>query len=309
MKGGKMEKEKLRKEILKQLATASIYNGKKGSEKTHLTKPIMFIMDGEGVKRVEKNKIGIFIEETNEVPILEKMEVGFEMALPRIPVEILLQIVSFFEAVYEKHQSEAIVQVFWNEETKKYFMYIPEQSVSGASCDYERNTDLERKHLLVFTIHSHAGMGAFFSGTDDKDEMESKLFGVMGKIDTELEVKFRTKGDVPLKWVDIFYKPECQEEWLSPVKKKVITPVSYEWDKGYGYGNWRYKNWGKSQGAIPFGQKPMPNPEPNTEKTDVVSDDMQTMVEYLATFSNKEIKFIIKKAKQMRENSFAEYDE
>ena len=31
-------------------------------------------------------------------------------------------------------------------------------------------------------IHSHNTMGAFWSGTDNADEKETRLFGVLGKI-------------------------------------------------------------------------------------------------------------------------------
>jgi PRTRC genetic system protein A len=43
----------------------------------------------------------------------------------------------------------------------------------------------------LLDIHSHGGMGAFFSGTDDKDEQGLKLSMVFGKLDAEPEYDLR----------------------------------------------------------------------------------------------------------------------
>jgi len=50
----------------------------------------------------------------------------------------------------------------------------------------------ERLPATVLDIHSHGTMRAFFSGTDDRDELGLRLYMVIGRLDTLLpEVKLR----------------------------------------------------------------------------------------------------------------------
>ncbi len=66
-----------------------------------------------------------------------------------------------------------------------YHFYIPVQDKSSGSVVYEVGSS------VVLEIHSHGKMGAFFSGTDDKDETGLKLYGVVGKLDATPIVKLR----------------------------------------------------------------------------------------------------------------------
>lgn len=57
-----------------------------------------------------------------------------------------------------------------------YHLRLPDQDRREGSVDYrvEDNTILD--------LHSHAGMGAFFSGVDNEDEQGMRLYGVVGRL-------------------------------------------------------------------------------------------------------------------------------
>lgn len=196
-----------------------------------------YVIGSDGLYMVRKNKIGLFTtriaetEKTTKIPLVEngKQPVeGFTMALERkIPHQFLLQTVAFFKKVLrEKAGAEAVVQIFYNEEEKEYFFHIADQGVSGGAARMDRNAELEAQHVLVADIHSHNHMGAFFSGTDNRDEKEARIYGVMGKVGTPWpDMQFRA-GDGNGGWIqlhafDVFETPDVEveipEEWMTRV--------------------------------------------------------------------------------------------
>lgn len=103
----------------------------------------------------------------------------------RIPWNLFLSIESLFEKIYDKYKSEVAILLFYNQERKEWAYGLPQQTVSGASVDYDIKkgcsyvieselskelTELPGEWSMVGSIHSHASMSAFHSGTDDKDE-------------------------------------------------------------------------------------------------------------------------------------------
>jgi PRTRC genetic system protein A len=70
---------------------------------------------------------------------------------------------------------EHYMSIIWKGE---YWLEYPEQEGAGAGVKYENLPN------TVLDIHSHGGMGAFFSGTDNGDEQGLRLSLVLGKVDT-----------------------------------------------------------------------------------------------------------------------------
>lgn len=160
------------------------------------TKSINYITGSDGfVYEVRKTPIGTFTKRADKVLGADNIQEGFEWNLPKIPFTILLEIVSFFRAVCNEFANdESMVQVFYDRKNNKYFNYCLKQSTSKVSVFFERNTELEsdENYQLVMDIHSHNTMDAFFSGTDDNDEKETRLYGVFGKLlDNVPKYKFR----------------------------------------------------------------------------------------------------------------------
>ena len=212
-------------------------------------KTTRYVTSADGIMEVRSNEIGVFIVKASKIAGAEKIKEAFTLNLPKkIPYEIFLQTISFFRGVADRFSnSEAALQIFWDRSKEEYFVYCPKQEVAGSTVDFTRDPVMEQEHLLVMDIHSHNTMGAFFSATDNKDEKETRLFGVIGKIKDEVpEFKFRAvcAGNHidNIKLFDIFENPfddvAVPNEWYDQVSKKVYTHVNTV-GRSYGYPYWQ----------------------------------------------------------------------
>lgn len=156
----------------------------------------------------------------------------------KIPVKFLYQIEKFFRSVMEANKGQNLeAQAFciWNP-SLGYHIRIPEQTVSGASVSYDWKNFLaeDGSDVIVLDLHSHNSMGAFFSGTDDRDDNGnctiSGVIGEMNKASPAMVFRFNLLGNMKvnnLKVEDIFVQEgqdfEVPAEWLGQVKKETYT--------------------------------------------------------------------------------------
>lgn len=199
----------------------------------HAEKPITYMMSEDGIMERRENAFGIFVTKTAKVIGLAKIKESFTMKIKKMPIEILFRIISFFKWVNKEYDSEAAVLIYYDPTDEVYYMDCPVQKVTSAAVDMEKKPELEQKYLMVAEFHSHNTMGAFFSTVDDKDEQETKIYGVIGCIGkTVPEIKLRAgsgKGKVEdLNIDDVFdVNASFPEEWKAMVEKKVYTTVTY----------------------------------------------------------------------------------
>ena len=185
-------------------------------------KPITYVCGKTGLYEVRKSDLAtVVIKAPKEVlGVSEDLQEGVTLNLPKVPFLFLQQTVSFFRGVEERRNSssEALVQVWWNRETKTHQMHVPEQTVSGGSVNHQSVFDLDNSgnFFHVMDIHSHgSGMNAFWSGTDNNDERRvttDRLFGVIGKVKDPIPMwkwRMRTRdGFIDLTVADIFELPQ-----------------------------------------------------------------------------------------------------
>ena len=167
-----------------------------------LTKLNNWVLTGDGSWLVQKNKAGYFgcqKSKVSAIPTLPKgvitSEAFFELTYGKIPNLILQQIVTFFRQVMNKYSnSEAFIQVYWDLQESKYIINVPKQNVSQGSVRYDSTENLDTKeperYVFVYECHSHNSMNAFWSGTDNADEKELRVFGVFGELN---KVEYATK--------------------------------------------------------------------------------------------------------------------
>ena len=133
---------------------------------------IFYIIGKNGIfLRKKLGKIDAIIP-VDQISVLGDVQPMAQYDLPPIPRELFAKVVAFFKEIYKEHHSEAIVLVHYNEETDHFKLQCPHQSVSHGGLDYIR-TITYPGYTKVCTIHSHAGMSAFHSGIDDKDEEDT----------------------------------------------------------------------------------------------------------------------------------------
>lgn len=163
------------------------------------------------------NKDGLSIVTNNEYYTQERKIAGvggslvkandkaYQLKTEKIDNDTFRWLLAFFREVYNKYASEVNVLLYYSASNKAWYCRVPEQTVSAASVSYKlTDTDSwyhrgghidkapEDAHLFG-TIHSHAAMSAFFSGTDDTDDKANEgVQIVVGKVATASpEVKCR----------------------------------------------------------------------------------------------------------------------
>lgn len=190
-------------------------------------KPIKYIMGNDGqVYEMRSTSVGEFIVKTNKVIGADSVQEGFSLNVPKIPFRLLLQTVSFFRDVCDQfNNDEAMLQYWFDTEKQEYFAVCLEQTTNKVHVTYLRNEELEQDptKVLVMDIHSHNNMEAFFSGTDDASEQETRLYGVVGRLDKEIpDLRFRFS--VEGKFVEIPMTSVVE----MPVMKVMMSASGYE---------------------------------------------------------------------------------
>lgn len=157
------------------------------------------------------------IIETVSLPLFDaqiegkRIEVAEPMArlkLNHIPPKDWALMLQFFWHVYEKYKSEALFYWFYNGSEwmgEPPVQFIQSASVTTEGYNNERDLLIKRMRDIGFepclTIHTHASMSAFQSGTDKDDETsdcEFSLHITLGKFNQDnLEWHCRAKVVVP----------------------------------------------------------------------------------------------------------------
>lgn len=123
---------------------------------------------------------------------LAPLRQSFHLKVPRVPARLLDTVLTdalharrpsgdraengLNEVLYQFHHHGRTVQV------KK-----PPQRATGVSVTAAGSSD----PAVFCDLHSHGNMHAFWSRTDDNDEQSARVFAVIGKLDTEPEVRMR----------------------------------------------------------------------------------------------------------------------
>jgi len=209
------------------------------------------------VKEIPGFKLGTVTEELNFLP------------QGKIPYMLLWEVEKFFKAVIAKFgdkELEAMIWIMWNAE-RGYFLHVPTQTVAGAAVTYDwanlPMTSDGKPSRIIVDIHSHANFGAFFSGTDDRDDSNTiRYSGVLGynrRPNPMMVFRFNfMETKKPVEVSDLFDIPrtEVQEtptDWLEKVKVTTYGGGNYQSSSyggytGYGgnphsggrYGNWKH---------------------------------------------------------------------
>lgn len=108
-----------------------------------------------------------------------------EYELPKLPAQLMAQVVGFFAAIWRTKRSEAVVLLTWDGSV--FGLIVPEQQADWGSVEHRlKPADVPAGVQMLGTIHSHADMSAFHSGTDEIDEIDvDGLHIVVGEVDKD----------------------------------------------------------------------------------------------------------------------------
>lgn len=137
------------------------------------------------IYELRRTELGEFIAPKDNIVDFQRIRAGFTPALPRIPLFLLYQIISFFRCyMSEWEEFEALAHILWDKERREFVVHI-EQEVSRCriSADLRHDELPEERYLHYADIHSHNSMAAKFSPVDDQDERATRLYIVLGRLD------------------------------------------------------------------------------------------------------------------------------
>jgi len=180
--------------------------------------------DGK-VYEIRITEMGRFITPVAGCEMLSDIQAGFYPSLPRIPSELIMDVIAFFRHyAVQGDGKEALVNIYWDKENMEFVSDAPEQTVTKESVD-SRLSDkyADDRYIHYMDIHSHNTMGAFFSKEDDNDEQATRLYTVIGKLNGYLpEIKTRISNGGTFLEIDpaeVFERLDVSfpEEWKSRV--------------------------------------------------------------------------------------------
>lgn len=187
--------------------TASAYKGifTTMEEAEAAGKVISIVPSRDGkVYEIRDTEMGKFITPAAGCEMLSEVQAGFTPALPRIPVEILLEALAFFRHFIRYGSGkEALLNIYWDKEAQAFLADAPEQVVSRFSVKSKISGKFaDERYIHYMDIHSHNTMKAFFSAVDDHDEKATRLYTVVGRLDQPVP-EIRTRISNGGKFMDI----------------------------------------------------------------------------------------------------------
>lgn len=254
---------------------------------------------------------GLGRAKTNKAPVAEIQPLAHGHKLPG---EMFKQVRQFFLDVMDMGPGTYEAQIFivWNETSQDYRIVVPKQTVSAAAVKYDIGELLGEDDVIICDIHSHNNMGAFFSGTDDKDDKKNPwISGVFGKLSTTMENKFRFNDGCgrhfPMKAEDVFDFGEniaTPSEWLAQVELSSYSPAKVSgirsWNQAFGHANSQGR--GTDEWSAPNNGKLEPADYSWMDMFDPEGDLYDAIVDTLNDADNIESKAVLEALKERLKN-------
>ena len=209
------------------------------AEAAQTNKPIVLLPSKDGrVYEQRRNEIGCFTAPAENVREFEDIRAEFKMALPKIPAHIFSKVMGFFKSISDELHYEVLVHILYDTEEKEYIIKVPKQRISEASVNSETDEPYPDRYIHVMDFHSHNTMPAVFSGTDNADEKETRLYAVAGRFNRtfpEITVRAGCAGKfIPLNPEDVFegdFFGSYPEEWKESIRHWG-TEIKRPWHMG-----------------------------------------------------------------------------
>ena len=209
------------------------------AEAAQTNKPIVLLPSKDGrVYEQRRNEIGCFTAPAENVREFEDIQAEFKMALPKIPAHIFSKVMGFFKSISDELHYEVLVHILYDTEEKEYIIKVPKQRISEASVNSETDEPYPDRYIHVMDFHSHNTMPAVFSGTDNADEKETRLYAVAGRFNRtfpEITVRAGCAGKfIPLNPEDVFegdFFGSYPQEWKENIRH-LGTEIKRPWHMG-----------------------------------------------------------------------------
>ncbi len=106
-----------------------------------------------------------------------------------LPAQVLYDWEEFSRTVWHLNRTEVLMDLYYDPTKEEYLWYVPDQVVAPATVHAEFEPYLQAESLCglkkVGQFHSHGGIQAFFSATDNRDEQYPGIYGVIGSLSNQ----------------------------------------------------------------------------------------------------------------------------
>lgn len=140
-------------------------------------KQVTYVWQRNGVFEVRETSLGTFVIKTSKgtfSQLPDTLVEGVTLKVPKIPFNFFTQMVEFFKHVYKLYKTEVYVRVYYSQEKKEFYFFVPKQHLSSALAKWEdldgEGLRLSNQDILVLQVHSHHNMHGSFSSIDDRDQ-------------------------------------------------------------------------------------------------------------------------------------------
>jgi hypothetical protein len=168
---------------------------------------------------------------------------GLALGIPKIPNSQYRRIMAFFKWAYEQYRSEAQGMIYVNPQEETWVMVPPPQTVSGGRVKYYPSGKMADGWYTAGTIHSHGGMSAFHSQTDQDDEEGAYGFHITTGAQGSIVASFVADDwRFKLNPRDLIEMDEdtFPETWKARVTQFTPPPVEGKWIQK-SLGKWVYR--------------------------------------------------------------------
>ena len=147
-----------------------------------------YIMAGNGLWKRARNRHCSACLRLARANVAGLPELAGYLALagPKLPGRLLWVALEDARRRSWREPVEAMYHVYRHDDGRVRLAYPPQENGAARSA-YQGGSD----PAIIMDVHSHVQMAAFFSGTDDRDEMGFRFYAVMGRIFTRPEIRLR----------------------------------------------------------------------------------------------------------------------
>lgn len=139
--------------------------------------PSFYLLGRDGVYEVRTTQAGMF---SAKIHSMIPMRESFVLNHPKIPADVLAAVVDAFKSEPER---EMLAWIYYDRVTSLWPIVWPEQKRAPASVSSKELMVESNDAFIALVIHSHGLMPPFWSNQDNRDEIRTGLYAVVGHCD------------------------------------------------------------------------------------------------------------------------------
>jgi PRTRC genetic system protein A len=122
---------------------------------------------------------------------LRAISASVQLTYPVVPVSLVEQMLEASRIACDANNKPVEIVFHLYFENGNWQLAIPDQEQTATSCKPLDNSANSTYSKAIIEIHSHHGMRAYFSDTDNRDETGFRIYGVLGEIFSNPQIRMR----------------------------------------------------------------------------------------------------------------------